>query len=176
MNGEFVTKRLILKKISETDREFILQEYSDKTINQYMFQEPLTDLTDADKMIDRYIHSRDKAAYRWIIVRKADGVKMGTCGFHDWKGSKGIIELGYDMREEFWGNGYMGEAVSACIQYIVKELKIKKIHANIYYENTRSISLVKKLGFVYSKKAENYSLQNNDYLLQVYVLDCEDLR
>lgn len=177
MNEELMTERLVLKRISKEDREFILGEYSDKTINRYMFQDPILDLNAADKMIEGFVHPDNKVVYRWIIIRRSDGVKMGTCGFHDWVPSRGIIELGYDMKEEFWGNGYMTEAVKRCIRYIISECKVKKIHANIYYKNKRSIALVKKLGFVYSQKAENYSLQNKEYLLQVYVLDCTgDLR
>lgn len=177
LSKEFITDRLILRSISSDDREFIFSEFSDTTVTRYLFGgEPLTDISGADRVIESFVHPDKKGQYRWIIIRKSDKKKMGTCGFHCWNPYESIIELGYDMQKEFWGNGYMQEAVPTIINFIIKEMNVKTLHAHVYYENQKSALLVKKLGFVYKGKVFNYPFRNKDYLHQIYELDCEVLR
>lgn len=173
VSKDFVTDRLILRSISREDRDFIFLEYSDVTVTRYLFGgEPMTDLSGADKMIESFVHSDEKGQYRWIIVRKSDKKKMGTCGFHCWDPYESRIELGYDMLKEFWGNGYMEEAIMTIIPFISNEMKIKKIHAHVYYKNQKSAKLVSKLGFVYKGNVYNYPFGEKDYLHQIYELEC----
>jgi [ribosomal protein S5]-alanine N-acetyltransferase len=143
------TDRLLLKNIDNGDREFIFSQFSDDDINKYLFDsEPLTDLSGADEIIDFYLTPEPRMQHRWIIQRKADGVKMGTCGFHCWSIKDSVVEIGYDLKKEFWGNGYMYESINNIIEFARDNMKVKEINACIYIENDRSISLVEKLGFV----------------------------
>lgn len=54
------------------------------------------------------------------------------------------------MKEEFWGNGYMTEAMKAIIAFAEDKMMIKEIRACIYVNNTNSIELAKRVGFVLS--------------------------
>ena len=47
------TKRLSLKCIDQSDRDFIFQEFQNDFINNYLYdQEPMTDIHEADDLID----------------------------------------------------------------------------------------------------------------------------
>lgn len=145
------TERLYLTNISIDDRDFIFHQFSDDVINKYLFDaEPLTEIEGADEIIDFYIHPEPRLQHRWIIIRKSDGVKMGTCGFHCWNHSEGKVDVGYDLRESFWGKGYMREAMKEIITFASDKMGIKEINASIYIDNHRSIRLVENLGFVLS--------------------------
>lgn len=142
------TNRLLLKNIDSADREFVFSQFSDEDINKYLFDaEPLTDLSEADEIIDFYLQPEPRAQHRWIVQRKADGIKIGTCGFHCWNMEDSTVEIGYDLKKDFWGHGYMSESLKHIIEFAKNNMKVKKINACIYIENKRSIDLVEKLGF-----------------------------
>jgi [ribosomal protein S5]-alanine N-acetyltransferase len=77
------TERLILKNIATDDREFIFSQFSDEAVNRYLFDaEPLTDISDAEEIISFYTQPEPRQWHRWVITRKEDNRKLGTCGFH----------------------------------------------------------------------------------------------
>lgn len=144
--------------------------FSDDVVNRYLYDaEPLTNLNEADEIINFYIDSEPKDRHRWIINRKSDNRKMGTCGFHCYNEKDATMDIGYDLKEEFWGNGYMIEAMREIISFARNELSIKQINACIYIDNTKSIRLVEKIGFVLT--GSKYELfRGENYLHNIYSL------
>lgn len=146
---ELETERLFLKNISTDDREFVFSEFSDDAVNRYLFDmEPLTDIGEADGIIEFYIRPEPRSHHRWIIIRKSDGTRMGTCGFHAWDREKHRTEVGYDLKEEFWGKGYMSEALEKILKFAADDMKAETVEAHIYPENANSVRLAEKFGFV----------------------------
>ncbi|MBP1754679.1 MAG: GCN5-related N-acetyltransferase [Firmicutes bacterium] len=171
------TNRLLLKSISVEDRDFIFSQFSDDIVTKYLFdEEPLTSISGADEIIASYANSNSISLCRWIMIRKSDQEKMGTCGFHCWYPSENIIDIGYDLKEEFWGKGYMQEALKEIINIAVQELKIKQINAHIYYENDKSIKLVERLGFHFNGQKYNCTFRGIEYLHKVFSLDCTGMK
>lgn len=167
------TDRLILKSISTEDRDFIYSNFSDPVVTKYLYdEEPLTSMEGADEIIDSYTQSKSVSLSRWILIRKSDHEKMGTCGFHCWNPSESIIDIGYDMRETFWGNGYMQEAIKPLVKIVIQELKIKQLNAHIYIENDKSIALAERLGFKFSGNEYNCTFRGKEYLHKIFSLDC----
>lgn len=168
--NDIKTERLVLKNIAIDDRNFIFSQFSDDVVNRYLFDaEPVTDMQGADEIITFYIQHESRLQHRWVIVRKSDGMKMGTCGFHCWNQNDCKVEVGYDLKEEFWGNGYMQEAMKEIIAFAMASMHIKEINACIYIENQRSIRLAENLGFVLS--GSSYELfREKGYLHNRYSL------
>lgn len=169
MFKELETERLWLKNICYEDIEFVLEQFSNDDINRYLYDaEPMTELSEAQELIDFFTVPEPRGQHRWILVRKLDGTRLGTCGFHCWNPQQHSIETGYDLRKEYWGNGYMTEAMEAIIDYAETELGVKSMDAHIAIQNEKSISLVKKLGFEFYGKTENYHFHGNNYLHYVF--------
>ena len=104
---ELETDRLLLKNISSDDREFIFSQFSDSKVNEFLFDaEPLIDIQGADEIIDFYIQPEPRWQHRWILVKKDDGIKMGTCGFHCWDIDSEACDVGYDLKQVYQGKGY----------------------------------------------------------------------
>jgi ribosomal-protein-alanine N-acetyltransferase len=166
---ELETDRLLLKNIAEEDNEFIFAQFSDKNINEYLYDaEPMVDITEADELIKFYTQPEPRGQHRWILVRKSDGLKVGTCGFHCFDIVHKRIDTGYDLKKEFWGNGYMQEAMKASIDFILMNLDIDRIDAHIYYENERSTKLAEKLGFSFYGESEVCIFRGKEYLHHIY--------
>lgn len=164
------TDRLYLKNIDTEDREFIFSQFSDDTVNKYLYDaEPLADISGADEIIGFYTVPEPRNQNRWIIIRKSDDKKMGTCGFHCWDKKAGKVEVGYDLKEEFWNNGYMQEAMREIIKFAKTEMNITEICACISVENQKSIRIVEKLGFALSGSSIEV-FRGEEYLHNIYSL------
>ena len=94
---------------------------------------------------------------------------MGTCGFHCWDTQNDIVEVGYDLKEKFWGNGYMQEAMKEIIEFAKLKMQVKEISACIYIENEKSIQLVKHLGFALSSSSVVF-FRGEEYMHNIYSL------
>jgi putative acetyltransferase len=57
--------------------------------------------------------------------------------------------IGYALSADYWGNGYMSEAVGAVIEYGFHDLKLDLISAYCYPHNFRSKKVLNKFGFQY---------------------------
>lgn len=165
------TERLLLKNIEPSDRDFIFSMFSDDVVTRYLYdEEPLTDIKGADDIIDFYTKPEPRGQHRWIIIRKLDERKMGTCGFHCWNNEESKIEVGYDLKEEFWGKGYMQEALKEIISFAKENIPLKEITALIYVNNQKSINLVEKLNFELTGSM-NGEFRGKEYLHNIYSLN-----
>lgn len=170
---EFETDRLFLKSISMYDREFILEQFSNSEVNQYLFDaEPLTDVFGAGEIIDFYMQAEPRAQHRWILVTKSDSTKIGTCGFHCWDKSNGCCDIGYDLYPDYWGKGYMIEALKAICAFARSDMKLKGINACISIDNEKSIKLAEKLGFTFSGQIKDEIFRGEIYSHKILTLDC----
>jgi len=170
---ELETERMLLKNISSDDREFVFSQFSDDKVNKYLFDaEPLVDIQGADEIIDFYLQPEPRSKHRWILIRKSDKIKMGTCGFHCWNSNAGTVEVGYDMKEAFWGNSYMQEAMKEIIAFAVQNMNIKRIDACVYVGNSKSIAVVERLGFSFDGVTKNEVFRGLEYPHNIYSLSC----
>lgn len=166
------TERLYLKNISPNDRQFIYNHFSNDDVNMYLFDsEPLTDIEGADDIISLFTIPEPKQQHRWILIKKDDNEKIGTCGFHIWDTISKNCDVGYDLNSTYWGKGYMREAIKAIILFAKNEMKIEHINACIYPDNLRSISLAEKCGFVFKGQTKDEIFRGVKYNHNILTLD-----
>ena len=164
------TERLLLDNINSSDRDFIFSQFSDDVVTKYLYdEEPFTDISEADNLIDFYITPEPRQWHRWVIRRKTDNANIGTCGFHCWDTKNNRVDVGYDMKKEFWGNGYMTEAMNKIIEFARLNMNIKEIVARIYIDNEKSIKLAQRLGFKVSG-SYNETFRGKEYPHSIYSL------
>jgi [ribosomal protein S5]-alanine N-acetyltransferase len=165
------TERLLLKNISPDDREFVFAQFSNDYINRYLFDaEPVTDINGADQIISFFTKPEPRLEHRWILNLKQDAQKIGTCGFHAWNPNEGTVEIGYDLVEQFTGHGYMSEALKAIIEFAKTRMNIRMINACIYTENTKSINLAIRHGFVLTSATKYEVFRGEKFLHNIYSL------
>lgn len=163
------TDRLILKNIAPEDRDFLFREFSNDEINRYLFDaEPFTSPADADELIAFYNEPEPRCQHRWVLVLKSTGEKIGTCGFHCWDRDSGYMEVGYDMQKAHWGHGYMTEALRAILDFAEKDMKARRVCAQIYPGNQRSAALVMKFGFRLTAELVTCVFHGREYVHGVY--------
>ncbi len=142
------TDRLFLRQLTPDDIEFVFQHFRDPQVTRYLMDEPpVADYAQAQAIIDFYSEPEGKTHNRWALVRRADGRLIGTCGYHKWVTAHGRAEIGYDLSPDWWGQGYMTEALRAVIRHGFARMGLNRIDALVYVENARSIQLLQRLGF-----------------------------
>ena len=97
------------------------------------------------------------------IVRKTDGVLMGAVGIHpDVLGFR--AELGYWIGVEFWGQGYMTEAVRRVIQYGFEDMGLERIDAWYFMNNPASARVMQKAGMTFEGIMRQHLLKWGEFV------------
>lgn len=142
------TEKLLLKNISISDAEFMFEQFSNDFINRYLYDyDPLGSIEEAIDLIKFYTIPEPRNQHRWVLILKDGNIRIGTIGYHAWDLEAKRAEIGYDLKEEFNGKGYMNEAFNAALNFGLDRMKIEVLSAVIYVENLPSIRLVEKNGF-----------------------------
>jgi ribosomal-protein-alanine N-acetyltransferase len=142
------TENLVLRPVSLSDKEFIYRQFNDPEVCRYFVdEEPLANVQEAEKLINWYTVPEPRNRNRWTILGKTDDIPIGTCGYHIWDTRNHICEIGYDLAYDFWGKGYMTEALHRVIDFGYDTMELNRIQAFVHPQNIKSINLLLKLGF-----------------------------
>lgn len=141
------TDRLKLRPLAIEDADFIFRLLTDPKVTRYTMDEPILDCAQARDLIQFYLGPKGKTENRWGIIHKEDGRLIGTCGFHRWAQQHYRAEIGCDLDPDYWGRGYMTEALRAAIRNGFERMKLNRIEAIVYIKNDSAIRLLEKLGF-----------------------------
>ena len=162
------TKRLLLRKISLQDSEFILQLTNEPGWLRFIGDKNIRSVEDAGT----YIKASILASYEengfgvWLVELKerdssfsasqlvsdtmigstATATAIGTCGLINRSTLEGI-DLGFAFFASQGGHGYAFEAAQAVVEYARNKIKLSRLLAISQPDNERSIHLLGKLGF-----------------------------
>jgi RimJ/RimL family protein N-acetyltransferase len=78
------------------------------------------------------------------------GEHVGCCGLQPHDDANGIYELGFQLRQEYWGRGFGREAAQATISHSFKVLGVQALYAGHHPFNEASRRLLQGLGFRYT--------------------------
>ena len=104
----------------------------------------------------------------WPIFRRMDGVHVGCCGLRPFRAEPRILELGFHLQAEYWGNGYAVEAARGVIPLAFGALGCSALFAGHHPRNLESKHVLEKLGFRHTHD-ELYAptgLMHPSYLLE----------
>ena len=85
----------------------------------------------------------------WALERKDDGALLGFCGLkrsNQQGGPQGMMEVGWRLREDAWGQGYAREAAAAALSLAFDRFEADEVIALTVQGNTASWGLMLRLG------------------------------
>ncbi|MBU3127858.1 GNAT family N-acetyltransferase [Clostridium tagluense] len=145
---KIITKRLVLREITEQDAESIYKLLSNPEVIKYDTFELFTDIKQAEDLIECFNEAfRQKRAIFWGISLKNESQIIGFCKC-EIEIPKIRADLGYDLRPEYWNRGIMTEALDAVIDFTFNKADVNRIEASVSNENNASIRVLEKLGFI----------------------------
>ncbi len=143
------TSRLVLRQIVVDDAGEILALRSDDRVMQFIGRPKMTSLEEARAWIEKFDTALAQSeGITWAITLKTEKKLVGTIGF--WRLEKEHYrgEIGYLLNPDLQGKGIMHEAFAPVLNYGFDKMKLHSVEANVYPENTSSIRILEKNGFV----------------------------
>lgn len=90
--------------------------------------------------------------YAWYAMREADGhaprTLVGAAGYFGPPDSKGVVEIGYSVAEEWRRRGYALEIVNALVARAFGQREVTQVMAHVLADNHASIGVLSRCGFV----------------------------
>lgn len=144
----FETKRLLLRPTTVEDADFILQLMNSPKWLQFIGDRNIRTLKNAQTYIaSKMVPQYQRLGYsNYTVIRKADNIRMGSCGLYDRDGLEGI-DLGFAFLPEYEGQGYAFEASKRLLEAAVNQFTITVLSAITTKNNKASQRLLKKLQF-----------------------------
>ncbi|MDO5738469.1 MAG: GNAT family protein [Eubacteriales bacterium] len=138
------TKRLILRRLRESDLNDFYH-YSSKPENSLMMTWQPNSTREAALEVLRKLMT----PANWAIEHREEEVMIGTVSLISSSRSNNpkLLELGYILSNEYWGEGLMQEAIRALLDRAFECDLAETIIAVIRVDNTRSLNTVAAMGF-----------------------------
>lgn len=140
--------RVYLRWISAEDLDGLYNIFSNPEVMRYWSTPPIVD-RDAAKELLSEIHDgfRQHTFLKWGIAPLGDDKMVGTVTLFNMDFDHRRAEIGYALERAYWGNGYMGEALRAVLDYAFEVLNLHRIEADVDPRNAASIRTLERLGF-----------------------------
>ena len=139
---ELNTERLFLRKTKESDYVKFREYYSHPEVSRYLPVEGANN----EKSIRAAFDFNLGLEMAFSIIEKKSEQVIGNIHFTNI--TEGYLaEVGYILNPDFWGLGYMTEALSAANNFAF-DCGLVKIRAVCELENKNSIRLLEKNGFI----------------------------
>ena len=146
------TERLILRRLSSGDAEFILELLNQPSFLRYIGDKGVRNTEDAI----RYIQTGPLASYErfgfglYLVALKESGVSIGMCGLIK-RDSLPDVDVGFAFLPDYWSQGYAFEAANAVMNYGREVLGLSRIVAITSLDNVASIKLLEKVGLKFER-------------------------
>lgn len=136
------TKRLQLRPVLPTDAKAYLNLFGQKEVarNLTSFRNPIS-----QKDIDAFLHKyRFRNQIGFILGMFLPGGRLiGSIGL----GGEHQPSVAYAVDPQFWGQGYMTEALSAFLKYSFNHFDLTMITSDVFSDNPASTRVLVKHGF-----------------------------
>lgn len=145
---KLATERLLLRPITESDAEDIYGYSRNEDVGINAGWAPHGSIEETREVMKHVFIGQQ---FVFGMVLKETGRLFGSIGLvPDPKRQNDKTRMiGYAIGKDYWGKGYMTEAVLALLRFGFEELNLDLISAYCYPYNERSKNVLKKCGFRY---------------------------
>ena len=148
------SERVVLRPLKVKDAENYVRWFSDKKVMKYFNQSVWKISLEKEKTAIRKMQ-RSKMSVNWAI--EVDGKHVGGTGLKLDKKNK-VAMWGIIIGEKNeWGQGYAGEIIDSCGDYVFKRLKYERLELNVEMGNEKGLKAYKKAGFKLEGVVRSYS-------------------
>ncbi len=158
---EIVTPRLRLRRARADDLAAIHAIFSHPDAMRFWSTPPHQDLEQTRAWLADMIDADPALSDDFVIER--DGAVIGKAGC--WR----LPEVGYILHPGHWGQGLAREALTAAVAHVFETFPIDALEADVDPRNTRSLTLLQRLGFVETGRAERTIQVAGEWCDSVYL-------
>jgi Acetyltransferases, including N-acetylases of ribosomal proteins len=144
------TERIGFSEWSETDMDLARSLWGEKNVTKYICS---SGVFTNDAIVSRLnLEIENNKKYRvqyWPIFELETGHFIGCCGLRPYKMQEGVYEIGFHLKETYWGAGLALEGARAVIEYAFEKLNAVNLFAGHNPNNQNSRKILERLGFHY---------------------------
>jgi RimJ/RimL family protein N-acetyltransferase len=146
------TDRLILRRFTVGDAQFILTLLNEPSFLRYIGDKKVRKLEDARQYIlNGPIASYEKNGFGLYLVElKEPTMPIGMCGLLK-REELPDPDIGFAFLPAVWGKGFASEAAAAVLKDAHQKLRLERILAITSLDNDASIKLLEGLGFTFQR-------------------------
>ncbi len=146
------TERIVLREMRRSEAHLLFTLDSDPAVMKYLSGGKTTDLEECEKGILRicdYYEKYDRKFGLWFAEEKGSSENMGWFLLRPDKSQPTDVknpELGYRLRQKFWGHGYATEGARALVEKAFSKFDCDTVFAVTMTGNLGSQNVMKKIG------------------------------
>ncbi len=167
------TPRFILREFSTDDVDGLFLLESNPNVYRYLsifhpvtgenLYPPKTSKDEVYPIIENIQKQYEENGFgRWAIISKDNNDFIGWCGLKvetEIRKPQVYNDIGYRLREEYWGKGIATETAKACMDYGYNKLNLDTICAAAVKDNIASDRVLHKIGL---KRSEEFIFEGVD--------------
>ena len=154
------TERLLLRPWRVDDRDAFRPIATDPEVMRYITGgKPWAD-EQIDDFVQRQIQGLDRNGFcLWRLLWKQQAERLiGFCGLQPWRdrpgleiGYHGVIEIGWWLARDCWGQGFATEAARMVLRYGFETAGLEKIIAVTHRDNKASQRVAGRIGLTFER-------------------------
>ncbi|WP_304509681.1 GNAT family N-acetyltransferase [Anaerotignum sp.] len=141
-----ITERLILRNLTEKDASELFEYSKDEEVGKNAGWKPHESLEESKQLLTEIFLGKEDI---FGIIEKQTGKLIGTVGLmpDSTRENEDARMIGYAIGKDYWGKGFMTEAVKRILSYGFCEKAYDLISVSHYTDNIRSQRVIEKCGF-----------------------------
>lgn len=173
------TERLLLRDFSILDWDALNAIISDPEVTRFMHFSSWNEVERREwfAWLVQNASNQERDAYNWAVTLRSKGMLIGWFGIGSpsHPAGEGTRSCGYALHRNFWGHGYMPEAMQAVCNYEFTMLGTLRIIANCETQNTASARVMQKCGMIYEGTFYDEDFEGNWAERHHYALTKQDV-
>ncbi len=158
------SQRLELREIQQSDIKNIYKGLSHPEVIPY-YGIHFSSLEATQEQMDWYADLiKTDTGIWWGIYSLTTQEFCGACGFNDRNTTHKKAEIGLWLLPEFWGKGYMQEAIHAAFIYGFNTLDLHRIEAFVFSDNQKCKNALEKINFLYEGTMREAEFKNGRFM------------
>ncbi len=155
------TARLCLRKPKHEDASLLFRAYTaDYEVVRYLTWQVHKTEDDTLDYIQHCLEAWSNGTRYAYVIELADE-PAGPIGMIDLRPHRQRVEFGYVLARQYWGQGYMTEALSALVDWSLDQPDVWRVSAFCDTENLASAKVMQKSGMTFEGVLRRYFVHPN---------------
>lgn len=152
------SERLVFTKITPDDLPWLIGMRTPDAVNRFLGGPEMQNASALKTRLAFYLECHEKFNFGFCTMTlKETGERIGTSGLQPLEAT-GEIEVGYNLSEKFWRQGFGYECAVAWLKYGFGTAGLERIVAVADPGNTGSWRIMEKCGMRFEKTEKHYGM------------------
>lgn len=158
------SERLLLRRIVQEDINNIFKGLSHPDVIKY-YGVSFKTLEATQEQMDWYADlEKNKTGFWWAVCSKDNTTFYGAGGFCDRNKEHRKAEIGFWLLPEYWGKGFMSEAMPLICNYGFEKMNLHRIEGYVEASNNNCKKAMDKLQFKLEGTMQDCEIKNEEFI------------